>query len=162
MEMTSMMKGKSSDQAITMTAANSPISPLESSPVDLETRKSTDHSLELAVSHVLWWGMIIASSIVFAGGCIYIFRHGGEPASFRVFVGEPRELCSPWGAAKSALSGHGRGWIQVGIMLLVATPIIRVALSWFTFLRRQDWLYFAITSIVFGGLIYSFAGAYFQ
>ena len=161
MEIASIMKGQSSDQAIALTSAKHPITSLEPSPVDLETRKSTDHSLELAVSHVLRWGMIIASLIVFAGGCIYIFRHGGEPASFRVFVGEPRELCSPWGAAKSAFSGHGRGWIQVGIMLLVITPIIRVALSWLTFFRRQDWLYFAITSIVLGGLIYSFVGTYF-
>lgn len=126
----------------------------------LADRKAADRSLELAVSNILFWGMTIASVIVLGGGLVYLIRHGQEPASFRVFVGQPRDLCSPIGAIQAALQGRGRGWIQVGIMLLVATPIARVALSWLTFLRRQDWLYVAITSIVLGGLIYSFLGAY--
>ena len=161
-----MNETKSANQVANQVIALAPtadqLPPLHESPASLNDRKAADRSLELAVSYVLLWGMVIASTIVLGGGLIYIIRHGAEPASFRVFVGEPRELCSPLGAVQAAISGRGRGWIQVGIMLLVATPIARVALSWVTFLRRQDWLYFTITSIVFGGLIYSFAGAYFS
>ena len=150
------------NQVIALAPTVDSLAPLHESPATLKERKVADRSLELAVSYVLLWGMVIASTIVLGGGLIYILRHGTEPASFRVFVGEPRELCSPLGAVQAAISGRGRGWIQVGIMLLVATPIARVALSWIVFFRRQDWLYFTITSIVFGGLVYSFAGAYFS
>jgi uncharacterized membrane protein len=155
-----MNEPQTSDRTITLTAAADRLSSLEKPPVSLAERKAADRGLEIAVSYVLQWGMMIASAIVMCGGAIYIWRHGNEPASFRVFLGEPRELCSPIGSLQAALAGRGRGWIQVGIMLLIATPIVRVALSWITFLRKQDWLYFAITSIVLGGLIYSFAGAY--
>ncbi|TAD78051.1 MAG: DUF1634 domain-containing protein [Oscillatoriales cyanobacterium] len=155
-----MNEPQTSDRTIVLTAATDRLSSFGKPPVSLAERKAADRGLEIAVSYVLQWGMAIASVIVLCGGAIYIWRHGSEPASFRVFLGEPRELCSPIGALQAAWAGRGRGWIQVGIMLLIATPIVRVALSWITFLRKQDWLYFAITSIVFGSLIYSFAGAY--
>ena len=109
--------------APTLGSTVDPLPPLHESPASLKDRKVADRSLELAVSAVLLWGMIIASTIVLGGGLIYIIRHGGEPASFRVFMGEPRELCSPLGAVQAAIAGRGRGWIQVGILLLVATPM---------------------------------------
>jgi uncharacterized membrane protein len=49
----------------------------------------------------------------------------------------------------------GRGVIQLGLLLLVATPVARVACSVVGFLRERDYVYVALTLIVLVVLIYS-------
>ncbi|MFI5338873.1 MAG: DUF1634 domain-containing protein [Candidatus Methylomirabilales bacterium] len=43
--------------------------------------------------------------------------------------------------ARGALSGKPYAIILLGILLLIATPVVRVALSVFFFLGQRDWLY---------------------
>ena len=87
-------------------------------------------------------------------------RHGREPADYRVFQGEPTELRSIPGVIRSALSGQGRGLIQLGLLLLIATPIARVSFSVLGFAIERDRLYVLFTLIVLGILLlYSFAGS---
>jgi uncharacterized membrane protein len=56
---------------------------------------------------------------------------------------------------RKALSLDPRGLIQLGILLLIATPIVRVAFTVFAFAYQRDWTYVAVTLIVLGLLIYS-------
>ena len=55
------------------------------------------------------------------------------------------------------LSGIGemnsRSWIQTGVIVLILTPVMRVVLSLFDFLRERDWLYAVITSVVLAVII---------
>ena len=44
-----------------------------------------------------------------------------------------------------------------GLLLLIATPVVRVAVSILGFVYERDWRYILITSIVLGLLILSFA-----
>jgi uncharacterized membrane protein len=48
--------------------------------------------------------------------------------------------------------------IQLGLLLLVATPIARVALSLIGFFRQGDRKYVVITAIVLGILLFSLVG----
>jgi len=50
---------------------------------------------------------------------------------------------------------HAHGIIQLGLLLLIATPVARVAFSVVAFAAERDWLYVAITLIVLAILIYS-------
>ena len=43
------------------------------------------------------------------------------------------------------LGGRGRALIQLGLLLLIATPVARVAFSVFAFERQRDWTYVGIT-----------------
>ena len=61
----------------------------------------------------------------------------------------------------AVLSGSRRGIIQLGLLLLVATPIIRVVISLLIFLRQREFTYVVITLIVLTALIYSLVGAYY-
>ena len=45
------------------------------------------------------------------------------------------------------------GWIQTGVLLLILTPILRVLLSFFDFVKERDWLYAAITAAVLAVII---------
>jgi len=98
---------------------------------------------------------MIAAGVVFLGGIIYLFRHGLALASYTTFQRVPLDLCSVNGIMKNALSFHGRGLIQLGLLLLIATPVARVFFSIIASLRRRDALYVIVTTIVFAVLIYS-------
>ncbi len=121
-------------------------------------QKPSNREMETLIGNLLRAGVIIAASVVSLGGIIYIFRHGFELAEYKVFLREPADLCSIGGILRNAFSGHGRGLIQLGLLLLIATPIARVALSIFEFARKHDTLYVIVTLIVFSILIYSLLG----
>jgi uncharacterized membrane protein len=48
--------------------------------------------------------------------------------------------------------------IQLGLLILIATPIARVAFSVVAFLYQRDWMYVAVTLMVLGLLVYSLFG----
>ncbi len=114
-----------------------------------------NHEMEMLIGNLLRAGVIIAAAIVFLGAIIYLLRHGVAVANYQIFQHEPYYLCNIQGILGDASSFHGRGLIQLGLLLLIATPIARVALSIFVFARKHDNLYVIITSIVFCILMYS-------
>jgi len=107
-----------------------------------------DHHTEIIMSHLLRAGVVISAAIVFAGGVIYLFRHGFEPINYKIFQRVPVDLCSVKGIWGSVLSFHGRGMIQLGLLLLIATPVARVFFSLVTFVRQRDIIYIIVTAIV--------------
>jgi uncharacterized membrane protein len=120
-----------------------------------EIRVPAGHKMEEGIGNFLRAGVVIAASVVFLGGVIYLFRHGFATAHYAVFQRVPVGLCSVKGILSSVLSFHGRGFIQLGLLLLIATPVVRVAYSIFAFARQKDFLYVVVTSIVFFILAYS-------
>jgi uncharacterized membrane protein len=131
------------------------------SPSDETLDRSQEAKLELWISNLLRYGVQLSSLIVLVGGILYLIHHHAEPVDYRVFHGEPAIYRSPSGVVQALLQGHRRGIIQLGLLVLIATPILRVLLSLVTFLRWRDYTYAAITFLVLSGLIYSFVGAYF-
>lgn len=118
-------------------------------------------TIERLISYLLKYGVLLASVVVLTGGILYLVIYGTEPANYRFFQGEPSQLCSPIGIVTAALSGNPLGIIQLGLLILIATPVTRVALSVLIFLWQRDWLYAIVTLFVLSELIYSFIGAYF-
>jgi len=109
---------------------------------------------------VIATSLAAASTYIKQGFTLYLIRHGGETVDYRVFRGEPAIYCSPIGIVQAVLEGR-RGMIQLGLLVLIAVPILRVLLSFVTFLHWKDFTYVGITGLVLTGLIDSFAGAYF-
>ena len=107
------------------------------------------------MGRLLQVGVILAAVVVLAGGILYLVRHGEETVELHEFHGEPPKLCSPQGAVALAFEGHARGIIQVGLLLLIATPVARVVFSAFAFLRQRDHVYVAVTLLVLAVLLYS-------
>jgi uncharacterized membrane protein len=52
------------------------------------------------------------------------------------------------GIVKNALSFHGRGLIQLGLLILIATPVSRVFFSIIAFVRQRDITYIIVTVTV--------------
>ena len=104
--------------------------------------------------------MLIAAVVVLAGGTLYLARHGTEPPRYRSFQGEPEDLRSIAGILADAWALRGRGIIQLGLLLLIATPVARVACSMVAFALQQDALYVMVTGIVLTVLVYSLLGGH--
>jgi uncharacterized membrane protein len=125
------------------------------------TKTLSELQLEQLLSNVLKYGVIFASTVVLIGGILYLIRHGAERANYQIFQGEPSYFRSPTGVAAAVLSGSRRGIIQLGLLLLVAIPILRVVISLFIFLKQRELTYVVITLIVLTALMFSLIGAYY-
>jgi uncharacterized membrane protein len=117
----------------------------------------TDQRIDELMGLLLRSGVILAACIVFVGGVIYLTRHP-RPTDYRVFQGEQGNLHAISGIFSEAMAFHGRGLIQLGLLVLIATPIARVTFSVFAFLYQRDWKYLVFTLIVLGLLLYSLLG----
>jgi uncharacterized membrane protein len=122
-------------------------------------RAWTDERVEIIVGHLLRIGVVTAALVVLFGAGVYLARHGGGSPDYGVFRGEPEELRSLSGIIQSALSFRGRAVIQFGLVLLIATPVARVAFSVFAFARERDGMYVIVTLIVLSALLYSLTGS---
>ncbi|QMS90790.1 DUF1634 domain-containing protein [Nostoc edaphicum CCNP1411] len=125
------------------------------------TKTLSEQQLENLLSNLMKYGVLIASAVVLLGGILYLIHHGNEPAGYHFFQGEPLEFCSPAGVVKAVISGSYRGIIQLGLLLLIATPIVRVFISLLAFLLQREFIYVIVTLLVMASLIYSLVGAYY-
>jgi uncharacterized membrane protein len=123
------------------------------------TRNWTDKNIEEVVGNLLRIGVSLSAFVVSIGAAIYLVRHGRQPANYRVFHGEPSDLRSLSGIVRDAFHLHGRGIIQLGLLLLIATPVARVAFSIWGFAEEHDRLYMIFTGIVLIVLLYSLLGS---
>jgi uncharacterized membrane protein len=125
----------------------------------MATTEWTDRRVEAIVGNLLRIGVLVSALVILAGGLVFLVRHGTEPANYRIFRGEPSDLRHVRGIVRTAFALRGRGIIQLGLLLLIATPIARVAFSLFGFAEEKDRMYMAFTGIVLIVLLYSLVGS---
>jgi uncharacterized membrane protein len=118
----------------------------------------TDRQIELIIAGLLQGGVLLAALVVFIGGVMYLVHYGAAYPDYRVFRGEPAKLRNLAGIIADASTFHSRGIIQLGLLILIATPVMRVAFSVMAFLQQRDHLYVLVTSIVLLLLLFSLAG----
>lgn len=116
-----------------------------------------DQRLEIIVANLLRAGVLLAATVVMIGGIGYLARHGQEVPDYRVFHGAAEKYRSIGPMAAAAAQMDWRAVIQLGLMILIATPVARVAFSLVAFGEERDRTYVAITAIVLAILIYSLA-----
>lgn len=120
----------------------------------------TEKRIETVVGRLLQVGVLLAAAVVLVGAVPYLAR-GGEPEShYRIFTGEREDLRSVSGVVHDLAALHVRAIIQLGLLLLILTPITRVAFSAIAFGLQKDYMYVVVTLIVFGILMYSLLGHY--
>ena len=116
----------------------------------------SDHAVEQLVGRLLQIGVALSALVVIVGGVMLLAHHGGEVPNFSTFRGEPESIRTLYGIVQGALAGDARSIIQFGLLLLIATPILRVAFTWVAFVLQRDRTYVAITTVVLLLLLLSF------
>ncbi len=120
----------------------------------------TEQRLDLAISAILRIGVTLAAVVVFAGGVYYLIQHGGEVPNYQHFRGQPPQLRTVSGIIGFALASHSRGIIELGLLLLIATPVARVIFSAIAFALQRDRTYVLITLIVLAVLLFNLMWGY--
>jgi len=121
---------------------------------DVKRGRWSDHQVEQVIGRLLQVGVLIATAVVVVGAAGVLLQHGATPVSFHDFAGES----SPWrtlgAVASGALHGEFPAIVQLGLVLLIATPVARVALTLGAFAAQKDRLYVLLTAVVLALLLY--------
>jgi uncharacterized membrane protein len=117
-----------------------------------------DQRIESIIGAMLRAGVILSTVFVLGGGILYLIQFGEGRPEYEAFHGEPDRLKSVSGIVRGTLEFDARSLIQLGLLLLIATPVARVLFSIFAFAAQRDRTYVTITLIVAGVLLYSLFG----
>jgi uncharacterized membrane protein len=115
----------------------------------------TDDKLDIAIGRVLQTGVLLAAAVVFVGGVMYLLHAHGPRPDYSHFHGVAESLRTPWGIWHGLLHGDAESVIQFGLLLLIATPVMRVVFAAVGFLLERDQLYAWICAVVLAILLYS-------
>ena len=112
----------------------------------------------MRIGMILIAGVTLTGVVVASGGLLYLLHHGAANVHYRVFRGEPTDLRTIQGVVRDALRQSGRGVIQLGLVILVAVQLIRVALTAWLFAVMRDRVYVSISLFILIVLSYSLFG----
>ena len=113
-----------------------------------------DARMEVVMGRLLQVGVLVAASVVLAGGVLYLAKHAGGRANYRVFVPRSVELRHPASLLSGIARGDAAAIIELGILLLVATPICRVIFAVIGFAIERDRLYIVVSLTVLAVLLF--------
>ncbi len=128
----------------------------------MSQHRITDKQMQRVIGNVLRYGVFTSAAIVMAGAVIFLLHHGGQVADYHDFSGDLspfRNITAIW---SGVWQGEGIAIIQMGVAVLLATPIVRVLCSAISFILERDYLYVLITFIVLAiitfSMLYKLAG----
>lgn len=114
-----------------------------------------DRRLEGIIGQLLRAGVLLAAAVVFAGGVFYLVQHPSGKIDYKTFSPGPETLRTLPGIVKLAAALDSEGIIQLGLLLLIATPVARVVLAIAGFYLERDRMYVIVSLIVLGVLLFS-------
>ncbi|MGA2569273.1 MAG: DUF1634 domain-containing protein [Terracidiphilus sp.] len=114
-----------------------------------------DRRLEHIIGRLLQTGVLLAAAVVIAGGALYLVQHHSGHVDYRAFAPGGADLRTLSGIVHSAAHLHSEGLIQLGLLLLIATPVARVIMALVGFALERDRLYTIVSLIVLLVLAFS-------
>jgi uncharacterized membrane protein len=120
-----------------------------------ETAHWTESNMESFIGKTLRFGMFASCAITLLGGVIYLLHSNNvtpdySPENFSGAAPYLREFSS---IIPHIMDADGAAIIQLGVIALIATPIIRILFSAIAFLLEKDYLYAGITLFVLAIII---------
>jgi uncharacterized membrane protein len=116
-----------------------------------------ERPMEEWISRGLLFGVTLSALIILAGLTMFFVRGSASGESLKMLVDQERAVASLGTILRGIGRGDGKSLIQLGLFVLILTPISRVALSVFLFLMERDRVFVVITAVVLavllGGLI---------
>jgi uncharacterized membrane protein len=116
--------------------------------------------VELLISHLLRIGVVTSLVVVVFGLAISFLHHTDYIHSRTQFQQVTSPTYPSWHTLGDLASGlahfRGEAIIIAGLLLLIATPVMRVAVSIVAFLVERDWVFALVTAFVLAMLILSF------
>jgi uncharacterized membrane protein len=114
-----------------------------------------DKDMQQMIGNILRYGVICSAVCVFTGGMIYLAGNDQQTIDYTHFSGSVDTWHTVKGIVHGVAAGQGASIIQLGVVLLIATPIARVLCSLVVFALEKDYLYVVITLLVLLIIFYS-------
>ncbi len=128
------------------------IEPAQTSPPDpappARTHILSDSSMDIGMARLLQVGVLLASGTVLLGGLLYLHIDEARTADYGTFTSQPETLRQPAPLLRALEHGDPAAVIQIGVLLLIATPIARVIFAAVAFALERDRLYVGISITV--------------
>lgn len=144
------MKGLTSQDSLVPTPKQE-VHTLEGPP---EPRQKIPSNKEEFTANLIGWilqgGVILSASIILMGFLLLPLRPGGF--SVQRFLSFPQTFSQVWAGL---LVLHPQAIIALGLLLLIATPVLRVAVSIVAFALERDRRFVVITALVLAILLLS-------
>jgi uncharacterized membrane protein len=118
------------------------------------SKRLSEHDAEQLIGRLLQTGVLLAAAVTLVGGALLLAQHGSSAPAFSDFRGQPGNLTSIIGILRGVRAGQSDAIVQLGIVLLIATPIARVAFTLVVFALQRDRIYVFITLFVLMLLLY--------
>ncbi len=117
--------------------------------------------VDTAISSLLRGGVLLSIAVVTLGIALSFIHHpeyfSSRPALGSLTRGAMHYPSSVRAVVDGVRAGRGQAMVMAGLLLLIATPVARVALSIVVFIIERDRLYVAITAAVLTILLVGFA-----
>ena len=122
---------------------------------------SPDARLEHLISALLRAGISVSLTLIFAGTVVSFVHHPDYTNSAEALARLTRPGMAPHdlrevGAGLATI--RGQAIVMLGLLVLMATPVLRVAVSLVSFLRSRDRAFALLTSAVLFLLLSLFLG----
>lgn len=119
-----------------------------------------DEQLQTSLTRLMIGGVVVSAAIILIGLIWFVTAHSSLKLDDHIFKGEPKYFENPVSMVSRALDegaiGERRSVVMIGVMLLLITPLVRVAFAAFGFAAQKDRLYTVISLVVLSVLIVSF------
>ena len=109
--------------------------------------------LQLLMGQLLLVGLALSLILTIFGGAFYLFLHGGEISSHQIFKQAPLSVAKKHWHELFTFSSYSI--IQIGIIILVLTQLLRVSLLVVYYLKLHDLKFVGMSLFILGILIYS-------
>jgi uncharacterized membrane protein len=115
---------------------------------------------ELVISYLLRFGVLASIATILVGVVVMFVHHPAYLHSSE----ETKKLTDPGAVfphtpsevVEALIQKRGRAVVCVGLLLLIATPILRVVVSIIVFAAQRDYVYVVLTTFVLAVLVLSF------
>lgn len=115
----------------------------------MEKGNGAKNGMNELIGNTLRIGVFAACIIALVGGIYYLVTTSSHPVpDYTAFHKGAASYTTFEGIVRGAFSLSATEWMQLGVVVLMLTPIMRVVLSLVDFSIQRDWLYVAITAIV--------------
>ena len=114
--------------------------------------------VEALLSRLLTLGVLTSAAISIFGAVLYLREYHRAVVNLRVYEPQGVAFTSPAEIIHGAAQLEPLAVMQLGVLLLILTPVARVAFSLALFVIKRDWLYVVITLIVLAALAFGLVG----
>jgi uncharacterized membrane protein len=107
-----------------------------------------DKQVEIFIGQVLRSGVLLSCFVTVIGLGLFLLRHASSTPNYHVFHSVNGRLRSLRELVPDAFRGNPMAIIQLGVLLLIATPVARVAFLVGSFALERDRMYVIVSATV--------------